>query len=289
MPAPLDLTGQVFGRLTAIALEPSRIRKRRWWICHCECGKRKSVEGTALSFGHTRSCGCLQREYADLTGQRFGDWTVLTRDPEKSRQIRWLCRCACGTERAVFGFSLLNGTATRCTRKRDLTGQIFGRWTVLGHGKKRERVQYWRCLCECGTERDVVTPSLTTGLSASCGCTIGPRSKERQLRHGRASSKMYSVWASMRQRCQNPNNRSYFRYGGRGIQVSPDWDDFVSFERDMGPTYVPGLTLERINVNGNYCLGNCMWIPRSMQAGNRRPYSEWKPRARSSDRGCLSG
>lgn len=294
MPAPLDLTGQVFGRLTAIALDTSRTGRegryrRRYWICQCECGASASVQSTMLTSGHTGSCGCLVSAYTDLTGQRFGDWTVLARSSKRGRHIRWLCRCVCGTERAVFGFSLTSGKATRCTAKQDLTGRTFGKWTVLGRGKKKRRIQYWRCRCECGTQRDVVCSSLNTGISASCGCTIGIGNKRRFTRHGRANDRMYWVWVSMRQRCNNPNNKGYGRYGGRGIRVSPDWDTFEGFERDMGPTYVPGLTLDRIDVNGNYCLGNCMWVPLSAQAGNRRPSSEWKRRAPlSSDRRCLS-
>jgi len=290
MPAPLDLTGKVFGRLTAVSLDMSGIRRGRRWLCQCECGNQTSIASISLTFGHTRSCGCLRAEYADLTGHRFGDWIVLRRDPERHRHVRWLCRCACGTERVIFGFSLLAGKATRCTRKQNLIGWRFGKWTVLALGKKKGHTQHWLCKCDCGTERDVVCSSLNTGLSASCGCTIGVRAKERFQKHGRAGSKMYWVWVSMRQRCQNPRNKAYGRYGGRGITVSPDWDTFEGFQRDMGPTYVPGLTLDRIDVNGNYCPGNCMWVPLSAQAGNRRPSSEWKRRASYSPNGrCLSG
>jgi hypothetical protein len=111
----------------------------------------------------------------DLTGQRFGSWTVLSKDKTTSG-ANWLCRCDCGTERVVNGYSLRNGTSISCRcslkanppRLIDLTGKRFGRWTVLhriGHDFK------WLCQCDCGTTREVASNSLRYGLSISCRCS----------------------------------------------------------------------------------------------------------------------
>jgi hypothetical protein len=89
-------------------------------------------------------------------------------------------------------------------------------------------------------------------------------------KHGMKGTKIYGVWESMKKRCNNPNNKSYKDYGGRGIEYEPKWETFEGFYDDMGSLYSDGLTLERIDVNGHYCKNNCEWIPGSQQSRNRR-------------------
>src|SRR5215471_9219469 len=89
----------------------------------------------------------------DLSGQRFGKWTVFGPLEHRRRHIIWPCRCDCGTERFVLGFLLSNGESQSCGSCEDLTGQIFGKWTVLNlDGVRARRTRYWLCRCECGTE-----------------------------------------------------------------------------------------------------------------------------------------
>jgi hypothetical protein len=113
--------------------------------------------------------------------------------------------------------------------------------------------------------------------------------------------RLNGVWAAMRQRCNNPNQKSYAYYGGRGIRVDKRWDDFNTFLKDMSPTYKQGLQLDRIDNNGNYSSDNCRWSTRTEQTRNQRsnvlitfegktlPLSEWAevfgvPRARLNNR-----
>lgn len=160
-------------------------------------------------------------------------------------------------------------------QKLDLMGLRSNQWTVIGPPKP-ERPRYWLCRCDCGKEKYVFGPNVKSGLSASCGCLIGKSAKERLTKHGLADTKPHMIWCTMRQRCENPNNKGYRNYGGRGIKICARWHDFVNFWEDMGPTWKAGLTLERRDNNGDYEPDNCIWIPKSEQSKNRRPYSEWK-------------
>jgi hypothetical protein len=119
-----DLTGQRFGRLVVLHYAGREMDHGVLWTCHCDCGNDKNVRGGNLRHGRTLSCGCLQRERAaqnagqrtrDLTGQRFGRWMVLEISGRTSGQdLKWTCRCDCGTTRAVFGAGLVNGCSRSC-------------------------------------------------------------------------------------------------------------------------------------------------------------------------------
>jgi len=153
----------------------------------------------------------------------------------------------------------------------DLTGEKIGRWTVIKKLPKRNNQGRWECLCECGTVKDVGLISLTrkTGsVSRSCGC-VGKQKKykTKSTEHYR---NLYNVWHTMLDRCYRKGSSDFHKYGGREISVEKRWHDFGHFYNDVIDTYKPGLTIERVDVNGNYGKKNCTWIPCEDQAKNRR-------------------
>lgn len=155
---------------------------------------------------------------------------------------------------------------------KDLTGQIFGELKVLNYAEMKNHKSFWNCEClRCGKHTVVRSDCLTTGNTKSCGCLHRDTNAERLYSHGQARTKLYHVWAEMKNRCKNPNNRNYKHYGGRGITYTSEWEHFEPFyEWAKQSGYQEGLTIERKDVNKNYSPENCCWIPLSRQVSNTR-------------------
>lgn len=158
----------------------------------------------------------------------------------------------------------------------DISGRKFGRLTVLervAHERKPGLIETkWRCLCECGAIKDLYSGHIRSGKTQACGCLRLERSsiaaKKLMTTHGLSKTKEHDAWHAMRQRCNNPNNKSYHRYGGRGIKVCKRWEKFENFFADMGKA-PSGGTLGRIDNNGNYEKRNCRWETTMQQGRNK--------------------
>lgn len=224
----------------------------------------------------------------DLTGQKFGRLTVIKEiepyiAPRGAKWVQWECICDCGKIVHATTETLRRGTTRSCgclaaeekrrrgrTIPKDLMGQKFGHLTVLGCTRKQSGKRAWSCICDCGKQTVVGTYELTSGLVKSCGAG------EHKVIHGKRNSRLYRIYNAMKQRCHNPTSQSYQWYGAKGISVCDEWrDDFQAFyDWAMANGYNPDAprgecSIDRIDVNGNYCPENCRWVTMQKQQFNK--------------------
>lgn len=288
----INLLGKKFGRLTVIAFAERR-GGRLYWECECECGARKVIDGASLRSGNTKSCGCLQKESAtqnikgrrkpveDISGRRFGRLTAV----KWCGGSYWECLCDCG-KTCVSSASLLkrgktkscgclakevqrqigrNSRGRKSSRFIDLTGQRFGLLSVINRAENgKGGVTRWHCLCDCGRETTTSAAHLRSGHSRSCGCLGLKHATEAKIKHGDTGKSLYVVFHAMHNRCEKPNVKEFKWYGAKGVKVCDDWSEYTKF-RDWAYEngYKEGLSIDRIDPDGNYEPTNCRWITRS--------------------------
>lgn len=158
-----------------------------------------------------------------------------------------------------------------------MLGERYGRLVVVSNtapyvSPKGLVLPKVNCLCDCGVFKSILVNSLKTGHTQSCGCyLVESRFETRNATHGKSGTPEYKIWKSMKARCSNPKAKHYDSYGGRGITVCDRWlDSFENFLEDMGERPTSEHSIERLDVNGGYDLGNCKWLEFSFQARNKR-------------------
>ena len=236
-------------------------------------------------------------KYQDLTGQRFGKLKVVERtedhiSPSGYKYVMWRCQCDCGNFVNVRTADLKNNGTQSCgclhkemlskAKLIDLTGQVYERLTVIKRvddyiSPSGNRKVQWLCKCECGKEVIVTGNNLKNGNSKSCGCYNRELLTKMNLTHNASNTRLYHIWSCMKDRCYNPKNKKYKDYGGRGIAICDEWiNDFEAFANwayDNG--YIENVprgecTIDRIDVNSNYCQQNCRWVNQKVQSNNKR-------------------
>ncbi len=185
---------------------------------------------------------------------------------------------------------------------KDLTGQRFGRLTVIEYSHTHGKRAYWKCRCDCGNYSVAMGKNLLSGKTKSCGCLMRERAAEHMgkvgrkygsitgkenlrkalaegkgttngnYKHGHSNTRLYRIWAGIKQRCYNENDTNYHWYGGRGITVCEEWrNNFEAFYKwSMANGYTDKKSIDRINSNGDYCPENCRWTDITTQANNTR-------------------
>lgn len=161
---------------------------------------------------------------------------------------------------------------------RDLTGQKFGRLTVLQRAETINKRTRWLCRCDCGEEVIVEAYNLTKGHTQSCGCLQKEATAKASTTHGMRNSRLYRIWNCMHTRCYRKSYHAYKHYGGRGIAICDEWlHDFQAFyDWAMENGYKDNLTIDRIDSNGNYSPSNCRWTTMAIQNKNKRAENGFK-------------
>ena len=217
-----DLTGLRFGMLTVECRAEGTENRYALWNCHCDCGGDIQVNTKRLIQGTVWNCGCIPKRDArngntaeDLTGRRFGLLEVIQRAENRNGRTAWLCRCDCGNLKIVQSNRLKAGRVKSCgclTRRVDLTGQRFGRLTVLcpADSGNSGGSALWHCRCDCGKETDITYSSLVYGRYKSCGCLKKENQKELSGRLHHVDNTCVEWLEFRKHRCDNTS-------GFRGI------------------------------------------------------------------------
>lgn len=234
MPAKIDLSGHKFGKLLVLdqgEYVVSSGQKKITWRCLCDCGNVVEIAAERLRNGNTKSCGCARNE-----------------------------------------------AISRKRRDDSIIGKVYGRLTVVARaGKDKSGHSMFECVCECGAKTVVARSNLTGGYTTSCGCARKDSVSAHKTTHGGTHTRLYRVWRGMMERCGYPDHVSYQYYGGRGISVCEDWkSNYESFrEWALNNGYDEGAkfgecTLDRIDVDDDYCPENCRWVSMAVQNSNKR-------------------
>lgn len=170
----------------------------------------------------------------------------------------------------------------------DMTGMEFGRLTILQRvpTPKHSRVTHWECMCECGKVMVTTRPNLINGHTVSCGCYALEvrRGNKHGVTHNESRTRLYHIWQSMKQRCYDENVEGYKWYGAVGVEVCEEWMEYINFSKwAKSNGYNKKLTIDRIDVNGDYEPNNCKWSTTKEQNRNKTTtrYIEFEGHKRS--------
>lgn len=230
-----------------------------------------------------------EKDYSFLIGNTYGHLTVLERsEPVVKRNGKkekaYKCRCDCGKIVNIAAWRIVTGDAKSCgcyKHPERMIGKKYGRLTVVKRIEDRhfpsgsKQVQF-ECRCDCGNIVVATAGHLRDGHTKSCGCLKCDTAGVQSITHGGSSERLYRVWKNMVRRCEDPKTKNYNSYGGRGIRVCEEWHDYATFRDWANSTGYDSsaargeCTIDRIDVDGDYCPENCQWSDAVGQARNKR-------------------
>ena len=256
----IDLTGQTFNDLTVLYKAESQ-KGRVFWHCKCSCGNEKDIRADGLKAGKIKTCGeCKNiRHLIDLTGQTFGQLTVLEKDNEKiGNKTYWICQCSCGNKKSIRGDQLKSGEIKTCGcgKINNLIGKVFGKLTVLEQTDKRiNRNIVWKCQCECGNIYYATTHNLVNGHICSCGClssSIGELTIKKLLENNNILFKQQMTFEN----CKNKHLLPFDFYVNNKYLI-----EFDGIQHFQPIEYFGGITefkerKQNDEIKNNYCKIN---------------------------------
>ncbi len=236
---PKDITGQRFGKLTALERLEEKSGTSYLWLCRCDCGNEIKVPVSRLTSGHVKSCGCLKKEIGsrcskDIRGERFGKLTAVepTDRREDGGSIVWKCHCDCGNDTEVSWNRLRHGRVRSCgclsnPPPKEYIGKRFGRLTVIGYAGKlnpKTTENYWLCRCDCGNETKVGQSELQNGDTLSCGCY----QKELLIEHLKLID---DTSVTILEQCKKTRANNKSGYTGVFHEKSGKWIAYISYRK----------------------------------------------------------
>lgn len=221
----------------------------------------------------------------NFIGKRFGKLVVLSyvgekKDKHGNTHWYWNCQCDCGNKKVIDQHGLIYGHTHSCGCIRhgaNLAGKVFGRLTVIAEAEPMKRKdgkgqkKRWLCQCSCGKTHITTQELLVSGVTKSCGCLVHEEHKDPNAMT-RKHKRLYGIYRGMVDRCCNPKDQHHTYYHDRGIKICDEWRNnsraFIEWALSHG--YSDDLTIDRIDVNGNYEPSNCRWVTNKDQQNNKR-------------------
>lgn len=271
-----DIIGQRFGKWTVIS-EKFIKNKRSHVKCKCDCGSEVDVCYNSLQQGLSKQCTKCRKnsKFKDekYIGKTFGEIYVVRVDETSKKGRRYICRCSCGYEFSslTHNFMVLNKCKTCKRLDKSTIGKRYGRLIVESEFKENGVIMC-KCKCDCGNSKITRRTLLKSGKTVSCGCKQKENIINLSLTHGKSNTRLYNIWNAMKRRCYYKKDSCYDIYGGRGIEVCDEWkNDFMNFYNwAMENGYNDTLSIDRVDVDGNYEPNNCRWSDAKTQANNKR-------------------
>lgn len=217
----------------------------------------------------------MPKKIIDMTGNRYGKLVVLEMIHEEKKKTKCKCQCDCGKIFVSNSYDIRNGHTNSCgclknqpsKRIEDLSYFKFGLLKPLKMVEPINKKTMWLCKCDCGNEIVAYASNLKNGHAKSCGCI---KYTAKKL----STKRIYTIYRGIISRCFNKSDKNYLKYGAKGITVCDDWKgenglfNFVDWSYNNG--YSEHLSIDRIDVNGNYEPSNCRWVDKYTQANNKR-------------------